>query len=321
MRRIGSLGCLLIAGFGLATFTTSGQARAQSQQRSHDMVPQGAVLQEQTPAPPRDSTITILLTGPLGSRSASGTATLSGATIRVTLSGDRPGVTRLWHIHQGTCNHDLGIVGAAAAYPPIVIDAHGDGSATATLGAPLAPSVGHVVEVHDTTAGAALGVIACGTLTRPAKGGAGSTMDMSKSVPMEQAATGPDSVASLLMAVYDRMMADPVIRERAATDPVLRRLVAQLGTARGATAAAASDEGGAMPGMTMSPAPTTKGASPGSKNARTSVKTNSVKPSRKPATQTAPKAAPRPPKDSMPGMKMPGMGHGSMSSMPGMGKP
>jgi hypothetical protein len=319
MRSIGLPGCLLIIGVGVATLATSSDASAQSHAQSHDASPSVAFSSQQAPAASGDSAIMTLLTGPLGSRSVSGTATLSGAAIRVTLSGDKPGATRPWHIHRGTCNRDEDIVGSADAYPPIVIDSHGDGSATATLAAPLAPGVGQAIEVHDTAEGTALGVIACGTLTRPAQTRDASTMDMSKMEPMTHAIR-PDSVASLLMAVYDRMMADQVIRERAATDPELRRLVAQLATARGA-AAAASDEGGTMPGMTMPATPTTRGASPGSTDAGTRVKASSAKPARKPATKAAPTAAPRPPKDSMPpGMKMPGMGHGSMS-MPGMGKP
>ena len=322
MRSIDSVGYLLITGFGVATLATSGQVRAQSRQQPHDGVPHGAVRHEQTPAPSRDSTITTLLTGPLGSRSLSGTATLSGTTIRVTLSGDRPGATRPWHIHRGPCNRDEGVVAATGAYQSIVVDSRGEGSATATLVAPLTPGVRHVVEVHDTTAGTALGVIACGTLTEAEQGRDTSATDMSKMESMGHGATRPDSVSSLLVAVYNRMMADPVIRERAATDPVLRRLVAQLATMRGATAPPLPDDDTSMPGMTMPPAPTTKGASSETTNRRTSVKSKSAKPAQKPATKAAPKPAPRPPKDSMPpGMKMPGMSGGSMSNMSGLSKP
>lgn len=317
MRSIGSFGHMLILGLSGMTLATSGEARAQS----HDAASLAAGPLAHGATPSRDSAITTLLTGPLGSRSLSGTATLSGTTMRVTVSGDRPGVRRPWHVHRGTCSRDEGIVGVADAYQPLVVDSHGEGSATATLAAPLTPGVGHVVQVHDTTPGAALAVIACGTLTRPAAGTDTATMDMSTMPPMAQGTIGPDSVASLLTAVYDRMTADPVIRERAATDPVLRRLMTQLATARGAATGHAPTAGGAMPGMAMPPVGKADGASP-AKGVRTSPRPRNAKPARKPAIRAAPQAAPRPPKDSMPpGMKMPGMDHGTMGSMPGMGKP
>lgn len=55
-----------------------------------------------------------------------------------------------------------------------------------------------------------------------------------------QHAAAPDT--GRLRAVYDRMMADPVIRERAATDPTLQQLMRDAGLALPA-------QGGAMPGM------------------------------------------------------------------------
>ena len=50
-----------------------------------------------------------------------------------------------------------------------------------------------------------------------------------------------------MMAVYQRMMADPVIRERIATDPVIRRLLGDSSAAGAAQSAGT----GAMPGMNM----------------------------------------------------------------------
>ena len=68
-----------------------------------------------------------------------------------------------------------------------------------------------------------------------------------------QMAQGQDTAAmqevgmETMMAVYQRMMADPVIRERIATDPVIRRLLGDSS----AVGAAQSAGGAAMPGMNM----------------------------------------------------------------------
>lgn len=59
-------------------------------------------------------------------------------------------------------------------------------------------------------------------------------------MPAMQHAAAQDTGA--LRAVYDRMMADPVIRERAATDPMLQQLMRDAGLAL-------PSPGGAMPGM------------------------------------------------------------------------
>ena len=47
---------------------------------------------------------------------------------------------------------------------------------------------------------------------------------------MDMAGSSHDSVASGLMAIHERMMADPVIRERVRTDPVLQRMINELHT-------------------------------------------------------------------------------------------
>lgn len=61
-----------------------------------------------------------------------------------------------------------------------------------------------------------------------------------------------------MRAVYERMMADPVIRERAATDPVLQQLMRAAGLTAptaGATTAMPGMEHGGMPGMQHSVTP------------------------------------------------------------------
>ena len=344
-------------------------AAAQSHAESRGATAAATTSLRESVADARDSTITTLLTGPLGSRSPTGSATLTGTTVRVTISGDRPGVARTWHVHRGTCARNEGVVDAARGYQPITIDAGGTGSATATLAAPLAAplaaAAGYVLDVHDTAPGATLDAIACGVLTRPpaiadhpggARSGDAAMINMAGTPgmanmpgmstaahgnarppsPMTSTAVLSDSLGSLLMSAYDRMMADPVIRERAATDPVLRGLVARLAATRDVTSGATPHDSASMPGMpgmTMPSRPASKGAAPTRPTAgRPTTKASAAKPARKPATKPTtkpttkpaakPKSAPAPAKPKMPtGMKMPGMDHGGMGNMPGMRTP
>jgi hypothetical protein len=60
-----------------------------------------------------------------------------------------------------------------------------------------------------------------------------------------------DPDAAGLLAIYERMMADPVIRERVATDPVLQRMIREVFPTGGATMPGMDDMAG-MPGMTAS---------------------------------------------------------------------
>lgn len=346
MRCLRRSSAMLVTALAAATLA-SGAADAQSGAPSRG-APTPSITGPRDPvAAARDSTITTLLTGPLGSRSPTGSATLAGRTVRVTIADDRPGVSRGWHVHRGTCGRTDGAVPAASGYQPIAIDARGAGSASATLAASLAPDTGYALDVHDTSPGAALDAIACGVLTQPpaAAGGPGgdgsgeagmndmagmpgtATMhDMataaggnSSSVSSSASTAAPaDSLASLLIAVYDRMMADPVISERAATDPVLRRLVARLAATRGAAGSAMPHDSASMPGTPGMAMPS--GGSKGATTNRGATKPAPKKPApKKPAPA---KPAPTPARPKMPpGMKMPGMDHEGMGHMPGMRTP
>ena len=204
---------------------------------------------------------TALLTGPLGTRSPTGTVTREGRRIKVALTGDEPGSTRLWYVHRGSCARDEGIVGAPSAYAPIAVDARGTGTGSVTLDAPLAEGGAFYVSIHTSATDPTSDVIACGPLMTAARRmrqpnahemgnmpmgnmpmgnmpmgnmpGMGHSdmgtpgMAMPGMAGMDSAA-GADSASALVMAIHARMMADPVIRERAMTDPVLRRMMARM---------------------------------------------------------------------------------------------
>ena len=91
---------------------------------------------------------------------ANGTETK--ATVRIT--GGTPGSSYPWHVHQGQCGNDQGIVGPATAYPPITVGQDGTGTATVTL--PVAtPNQGqYMVNVHM-SAEMLSHIVSCGNLT------------------------------------------------------------------------------------------------------------------------------------------------------------
>lgn len=348
-------GVTLVMLVTVALLGSGATAAAQSHAQSHGATAAATASLRESVTDARDSTISTLLTGPLGSRSPTGSASLTGMTVRVTISGDRPGVARTWHVHRGTCGRNDGVVDAAGGYQPLAIDARGAGSATATLEAPLAGDAGYVLDVHDTSPSATLDAIACGVLTRPpaigdyrdwARSGMAAVNGMaampgmanmpgmataahgnaSWPSPMPSSAVPSDSLASLLMSAFDRMVADPVIRERVATDPVLRGLVARLAASRGGASGAMPHDGAnmpGMPGMAMPSRPASKEATPPRPSTgRSTTKASTAKRARKPASKPAPKSAPTPAKPKMPpDMKMPGMDHGGMGDMQGMKKP
>lgn len=257
--------------------------------------------------------VSSLLTSPLGSRGPSGFAVLSGRTLRVEWTGDRAGSARPWSIRRGSCARDEGELHASAALAPLTVDASGKASAIAELEAPMPPGKAYLV-VHNSTADPEPVVLACGSLSNGAapedmEGAMDhsamdhSTMDHSTTAMgtppangehahadtsgMETAGTTHDQRSSGLMAIYARMMADLVIRERVRTDPVLQRMIDDLDV-----------DSAKMPIIDAIVMPKTPTAKSSAKKA----------PASKPAVKKAPKPIPA----------MPGMDH---SKMPGMKKP
>lgn len=294
----------------------------------------GAMAQVATKAPdhagmrmPGQTDITALLTGPLGTGAANGTAAVEGTAVRVMWRGDRPGSARPWHVHRGSCARDGGKIGVASGYAPIAVDAAGNGTAMTTLDTPLDDGGEYFVAVHTSPADTTSGFIACGALwdgtmkpeqrgTAPADSMDHATMDhaaMDHSA-MDSATTGrstmpmsgatmPGIADSSLRSIIGRMLEDPVIRERAMTDPVLQGMMAQFPALKMMPA----EDSSAMShdGMTM-PAETTRAK--GAKGPEKRIAAPTAKPRSKPAAQRVPKPTPAAKKDSMPGMdhsKMP----------------
>ncbi len=117
-----------------------------------------------------DTAVTALLTNPLGSRSASGTATVIGNAVHIAWSGDVPGSRRVWSVRRGSCTREQGVVGATSNAAVITVDSSGAGRAVVTLNAPLESASPMHVVVHAEGAaegaadGAADVALACGAL-------------------------------------------------------------------------------------------------------------------------------------------------------------
>ena len=284
-----------------------------------------------------DTAVTALLTNPLGSRSASGTATVIGNAVHIAWSGDVPGSRRIWSVRRGSCTREQGIVGVTSNDAVITVDASGAGRAVVTLNAPLESASPMHVVVHadgaadnaadDAADGAADVALACGALwngtpmrpdvdhrshgapsATPPSVSAGTVdhgaMDHSTIDHAAMRTTGAslhdtgtldsnlpatvDSAWSALMAIHRRMMADPVIRDRVRTDPLLQRMLEQF-SVHDSTSMHKSMPAMSKPGMSSAPA--------------TSARRGAKKPAtKKPAAKPAPTS-------------MPGMDH---STMPGM---
>lgn len=315
-------------------------------------IPGGALLQAQAgvstlvnhagmATQPQGNARSALLANLLGSRGATGTATVNGTSVQLRWSGDQPGAVRVWSVRRGSCARDEGLVGAPGAYPAITVDASGSASGRANLGASLAADGQFHVLVQSSAgapaAGATATTLACGVLGNTAAPiGADvrelttspngrkpaavdhSTMDHPS---MNMAGTGASNGAvgastpnmrksvmgetdTSLMAIHRRMMTDPVIRERVMSDPVLQRMMAQM-------------PGISEMGVDMPEVPTAPGGSGAAASAKAASTT--AKPAARPATEAAAKPAKKlaakPAAKSAP-VAMPGMDH---SEMPGMG--
>ena len=277
-----------------------------------------------------------LLTNPFGSRGASGTATVSGTTLRMNWSGDQPGTVRVWSVRRGSCARDEGLVGVASTFAPIAVDASGSGSGLANLGAPLATDSQFYVLVQTATGSPATSAtatpLACGVFGKGATPAQAVTKlttspNVSRRAAVDHSAMDHSAMDmsglnmsdmggtdTSLMAIHMRMMADPVIRERVMTDPVLQRMMGGMSGMK--------VMGTDIAGMTNEPAGMGAGGNVGAAS-------TAMRPAAKAAAKPAPRAAAKPPAKPVakpvakPTAKpapaaMPGMDH---SKMPGMRKP
>lgn len=90
--------------------------------------------------------------------------TAKGTTsAEVQYTGDTPGATRSWHVHAGSCSKAGAILGGAAAYPSLKVDAKGATKIKTTLRVRLPESGSYYIDVHDSPVN--LGkLVACGDL-------------------------------------------------------------------------------------------------------------------------------------------------------------
>lgn len=304
--------------------------------------------------PTQPSPVVTVVTGPLGSRSASGSATVTGQRVQLVWSGDTPGSVRAWDVRSGPCGAGGLPVTATPTYQSIAVDAKGNGSAAVTLNTPLNFSEAFHIAVRASSDVNAE-QIACGSLASgshmagspamhqvsgmsnhasaghdsagmdhskmpgmtPARAAMDSTMGAMDHSSMDHSAMSAgagtakplsDSASIMLMAIHNRMMADPVIQERVKTDPTLQRMLEKM---HGMEVSVSHERGAGLHGTNSTP--------------EAGVKRSAVDPAQKP-TVAAPKKSPakapakaaakEPTKPATP--PMPGMDH---SKMPAMKKP
>ena len=68
-----------------------------------------------------------------------------------------------WHVHEGTCSDDMGIVGSASSYPVIVVAKDGTASSSTVLTVTLDEAKDYFVNVHASPTNLKT-IVACGNL-------------------------------------------------------------------------------------------------------------------------------------------------------------
>jgi hypothetical protein len=108
--------------------------------------------------------------GSLGARGGSGiTGTFTAivaegrTNVSVNLANAMAGQQLPWHVHEGTCDNDMGIVGGAASYPVITVGNDGRGSASAALTVSLDEAKDYFVNIHASPTNLQT-IVACGDL-------------------------------------------------------------------------------------------------------------------------------------------------------------
>ena len=84
-------------------------------------------------------------------------------TISVNLANAMAGQRLPWHVHEGTCDNDMGIVGGASSYPVIVVANDGTASANTVLSVQLDEAKNYFVNVHASPTNLQT-IVACGDL-------------------------------------------------------------------------------------------------------------------------------------------------------------
>ena len=84
-------------------------------------------------------------------------------TVSVNLANAMAGQRLPWHVHKGSCDNDMGIVGSASQYPVIVVANDGTASSNTVLGVSLDEAENYFVNVHASPTNMQT-IVACGDL-------------------------------------------------------------------------------------------------------------------------------------------------------------
>ena len=94
--------------------------------------------------------------------SASGTTGNDMTSVTVNISGATAGATLPWHIHDGKCTDaSPPIVGAASAYPALVVGSDGRATATAQVAVGLNEAKNYIINIHASPTNLGT-IVACG---------------------------------------------------------------------------------------------------------------------------------------------------------------
>ena len=89
---------------------------------------------------------------------------LEGKTqVTVNLANAMAGQRLPWHVHEGTCDRDMGIVGGASSYPVITVANDGTASSTTVLNVGLDEAKDYIINVHASPTNLQT-IVACGDL-------------------------------------------------------------------------------------------------------------------------------------------------------------
>lgn len=83
--------------------------------------------------------------------------------VSVNLANAMAGQRLPWHVHKGTCDSDMGIVGSPSQYPVIVVANDGTASATTVLGVSLDEAENYFINIHASPTNLQT-IVACGDL-------------------------------------------------------------------------------------------------------------------------------------------------------------
>ncbi|MGH7475111.1 MAG: hypothetical protein ACRELD_02385 [Longimicrobiales bacterium] len=90
-------------------------------------------------------------------------ASLGRTVVTTAVTNATPAATHPWHVHRGSCGSGGPIVGDAADYPLLEIDADGQDRAVATIDVQLEDDEDYYINVHESPQRMS-SIVACGAL-------------------------------------------------------------------------------------------------------------------------------------------------------------